>query len=259
MITTVFAILFQCTPFEFNWDTTIPGGHCINIGQFALVTSILNVLTDVAILILPLPLVFQLKVSKQKQWNLAFLFALGGGACVVGITRAAWIGKLNATVDPTCELSSVRDGLSNKANIHASKGDNVPAAYLSAIEILAGFLVSCIPSYPVLFFRATGRGGSSKRSRPSGKQTPGGSGESGSAGKSDHLGTNKFLARRPVVSWNALTTNNDDIGLVSQVPANHQWTPVPEEHEAGDGGHYHYGDADQASTKALNQRPGVAV
>lgn len=113
MITTVFAILFQCTPFEFNWDTTIPGGHCINIGQFALVTSILNVLTDVAILILPLPLVFQLKVSKQKQWNLAFLFALGGGACVVGITRAAWIGKLNATVDPTCELYPLHGGLSN--------------------------------------------------------------------------------------------------------------------------------------------------
>jgi hypothetical protein len=121
MLTTVFAICFQCTPFAFNWDTTIPGGHCINIGQFALITSILNVLTDVAILILPLPLVFRLKVSRQKQFNLAALFALGGGACVVGITRAAWIGRLNATVDPTCELSSTHDGLSNQADVHACK------------------------------------------------------------------------------------------------------------------------------------------
>lgn len=104
MFTTVFAIIFQCTPIEYNWDTTIPGGHCIDIGQFALATSILNVLTDVAVLILPLPLVWQLNVSRQKRRGLVFVFAMGGGACVVGITRAAWIGKLNATVDATCKL-----------------------------------------------------------------------------------------------------------------------------------------------------------
>lgn len=103
MVTTVFAICFQCTPFAYNWDTTIPGGHCINIGKFALVTSILNVLTDVAILILPLPQVWQLHVSRRKQWGLTLLFALGGGACVVGITRAAYIGKLNTTADATCK------------------------------------------------------------------------------------------------------------------------------------------------------------
>lgn len=107
MVTTVFAIIFQCIPIEYNWDTTIDGGHCINIGQFALVTSILNVLTDVTILILPLPLVQKIQVTPQKRRGLMLLFALGGGACVVGITRAAWIGKLNGTVDATCKFSSV--------------------------------------------------------------------------------------------------------------------------------------------------------
>lgn len=105
MFTTVFAISFQCIPIEFNWDTKIPGGHCINIGQLALVTSILNVLTDVAILILPLPLVWKLNVSRHRRWGLILLFGLGGGACIVGITRAGYIGNLNATTDPTCKLS----------------------------------------------------------------------------------------------------------------------------------------------------------
>ena len=108
MFTTVFAIIFQCLPIEYNWNTTIEGGHCIAIGKFALVTSILNVITDVTILVLPLPLVWKLNVTRRRRWGLIVLFALGGGACIVGITRAGWIGELNATVDPTCESLHVK-------------------------------------------------------------------------------------------------------------------------------------------------------
>ncbi|KAI2463957.1 hypothetical protein F4781DRAFT_95366 [Annulohypoxylon bovei var. microspora] len=220
MFTTVFAISFQCIPIEYNWDTTIKGGHCINIGQLALVTSILNVITDVAILVLPLPLVWKLNVSRQRRWGLVLLFGLGGGACVVGITRAGFIGNLNATVDPTW--------------------DNVPAAYLSAIEVLAGFLVACIPSYPVLFRRAASKTVASKQSGPGSGQTPGVSGRSGDS------------RRRPVMSWNRIT-NTDEIELLSQTPANHRWQALPE--KAGG----HYGDGDQANTKDMKSEPGLAV
>ncbi|OTB06303.1 hypothetical protein M426DRAFT_319043 [Hypoxylon sp. CI-4A] len=219
MFTTVFAIIFQCIPIEFNWDTTIDGAHCINIGQMALATSILNVLTDVAILILPLPLVWKLNVSRQRRWGLIFLFALGGGACVVGITRAGYIGKLNATVDPTW--------------------DNVPAAYLSAVEVLAGFLVSCIPSYPVLFRRGTGTNAASKQSGPSGGKTPGGSGRSGESSR-----------KRPVMTWNRIT-NTDEIELLSQTPGNHGWQQIPEKTDN------QYANRD--TTEELKQGAGVAI
>ncbi|KAI1409847.1 hypothetical protein F5Y13DRAFT_169053 [Hypoxylon sp. FL1857] len=221
MFTTVFAISFQCIPIEYNWDTTIPGGHCINIGQLALATSILNVITDVAILVLPLPLVWKLNVTPKRRQGLIFLFALGGGACVVGITRAGFIGNLNATTDPTW--------------------DNVPAAYLSAIEVLAGFLVACIPSYPVLFRRATGMTNASKKSGPTGGQTPGGSGRSGDSSR-----------RRPVMSWNRIT-NTDEVELLTQTPANHRWEPLPEKPESP------YGVRPQVSAKDLKRGPGVAM
>ncbi|KAI1091696.1 hypothetical protein F5B19DRAFT_251599 [Rostrohypoxylon terebratum] len=215
MFTTVFAISFQCIPIEYNWDTSIPGGHCINIGQLALVTSILNVLTDVAILILPLPLVWKLNVSQHRRWGLVLLFGLGGGACIVGITRAGYIGNLNATTDPTW--------------------DNIPAAYLSAIEILAGFLVACIPSYPVLFRRTIGKSQASKQSNPSsGKKVLGDSGRSADS------------RRRPVMSWNRIT-NTDEFELLSQAPANHHWEPIPEKPEG------HFPDND------LRKEPGQAV
>ncbi|KAI6082199.1 hypothetical protein F4821DRAFT_219273 [Hypoxylon rubiginosum] len=224
MFTTVFAISFQCIPIEYNWDTTIAGGHCINIGQLALVTSILNVLTDVAILVLPLPLVWRLNVTPKRRWGLIVLFALGGGACVVGITRAGYIGDLNATVDPTW--------------------DNVPAAYLSAIEVLAGFLVACIPSYPVLFRRAASKSEASKQSGPSsGGPTPGGSGRSGESRR-----------LRPVMSWNRIT-NTDDIELSTQTQPDHRWEPLSEEKDP------YYRDGDHASTRGLTREPepGVAL
>ncbi|KAJ2972262.1 hypothetical protein NUW58_g9222 [Xylaria curta] len=183
MFTTVFAIIFQCLPIEFNWDQTIESGHCIAIGQFALVTSILNVVTDVSILVLPLPLVWELNVTPRRRWTLSVLFALGGGACVVGITRAAWIGRLNATVDPTW--------------------DNVTAVYLSTIEVLVGFLVSSIPSYPVLFHRITGNINTSKQSDLSSDKNK------------RALGRNIGPDRRHVPSWNRIT-DTDDIELVSQ-------------------------------------------
>lgn len=122
MFTTVFALIFQCVPIEYNWDRTIQGGNCINISQFLLVTSILNVLTDVSILVLPLPLVWKLNVTHRQRGALTVLFALGGGACVVGATRAGWIGKLNATVDPTCELLSVKNIFSSVTNQSSKRG-----------------------------------------------------------------------------------------------------------------------------------------
>ncbi|KAI0537287.1 hypothetical protein GGR58DRAFT_355458 [Xylaria digitata] len=195
MFTTVFAIIFQCVPIEYNWNMTIQGGHCIAIGQFALVTSILNVVTDVSILILPLPLVWKLNVTHQKRWALIVLFSLGGGACVVGITRAGWIGKLNSTVDPTW--------------------DNVTAVYLSTIEVLAGFLVASLPSYPVLFRRATGNTKTSKHSDPSDENNPGA------------LGWKADLGRQPAVLWNHIT-NTDEIELCSQAQTIHGWETVHE-------------------------------
>lgn len=240
MFTTVFAISFQCIPIEYNWDMTIDGGHCINIGQLALVTSVLNVITDVAILVLPLPLVWKLNVTRQRRWGLIILFALGGGACVVGITRAGYIGDLNATVDPTCKFPPAENIPALPTNIQI--GDNVPAAYLSAIEVLAGFLVACIPSYPVLFRRIKSKTqASSKQSNPSSGPTPGGSGRSADSRR-----------LRPVMSWNRIT-NTDDIELCTQVPTNHHWETLPEEKDS------YYRDGDQASTKELTKGAGVAL
>ncbi|KAI0390654.1 hypothetical protein F5Y17DRAFT_49569 [Xylariaceae sp. FL0594] len=187
MFATVFSIVFQCWPVEYNWDKSIPGGHCIDAGMFGLATSILNVVTDVTILALPLPMIWSLHLPARRRWSLSCLFALGGGACIVGITRAGWIGKLNRTADPTW--------------------DNVPAVYLSTIELLAGFLVACIPSYAVLFKRLAGGSKAAKSMTKQSNLSGGGVGGVPGGGRPGR--------RPPHQSWNRIE-DVDEVELVSR-------------------------------------------
>ncbi|KAL8690594.1 MAG: hypothetical protein Q9218_003998 [Villophora microphyllina] len=74
----VFGSAFQCTPVAFFWDPTIPGGHCINFSAFARFTSTLNIVTDVLILAMPIPIVWSLHLEKSKKIGVCGLFLLGG-------------------------------------------------------------------------------------------------------------------------------------------------------------------------------------
>jgi len=39
------AIMFQCRPFTFNWDKSIPGGTCFNVMSFSESSSVPNIVT----------------------------------------------------------------------------------------------------------------------------------------------------------------------------------------------------------------------
>jgi hypothetical protein len=39
------AIMFQCRPFAFNWDKSIPGGTCFNVMSFSESSSVPNIVT----------------------------------------------------------------------------------------------------------------------------------------------------------------------------------------------------------------------
>lgn len=63
-----------CTPIPYGWDTSIDGGHCVNRDAANLVVGIIDVLTDTYILILPLPMLWKLQVSRARQVSLFIIF-----------------------------------------------------------------------------------------------------------------------------------------------------------------------------------------
>jgi hypothetical protein len=71
------AVVFQCMPFDFNWDKTIPDGKCFNVQFFANSSSVPNIVTDLAVLLLPLRTVWCLKISIGRRIGLLFIFLIG--------------------------------------------------------------------------------------------------------------------------------------------------------------------------------------
>jgi hypothetical protein len=76
-ISNIVALLAACQPFEANYNPTIPGAKCMDKELFFTWASIPNVVTDLAMLILPLPIVWGLHNTRRIKIALTFTFLVG--------------------------------------------------------------------------------------------------------------------------------------------------------------------------------------
>lgn len=77
-ICTILGAAFSCTPVSFFWQRTIKGGHCINLLAFWFTNATFNIVSDMAIVILPMPVLKGLHLPKKQKFSLIFVFAVGG-------------------------------------------------------------------------------------------------------------------------------------------------------------------------------------
>jgi hypothetical protein len=76
-LSTVLTAFLICRPFAFNWDKLTINGKCGNLPSYYLSTGIVNLLIDVAIVALPLPLLWGLQMKRSKKLALTAIFSLG--------------------------------------------------------------------------------------------------------------------------------------------------------------------------------------
>lgn len=76
-LTFLVVTLLECVPYQKLWDPKIPG-HCLNLRASTIVAGALNVITDIAILALPLQPVMNLKLSRRRKQLIYGNFLLGG-------------------------------------------------------------------------------------------------------------------------------------------------------------------------------------
>ena len=69
--------IVQCIPTSFYWNKRTEHGHCIKIVPFYTALASTNVVTDVVLLILPMPLVWRLQIKTVKKIGLTITFLLG--------------------------------------------------------------------------------------------------------------------------------------------------------------------------------------
>ncbi|KAI6087259.1 hypothetical protein F4821DRAFT_259218 [Hypoxylon rubiginosum] len=91
----ILSAFLLCQPFEFNWDKTIEGGVCGNPMVSWIVTGVLNMISDLIILIMPMPYLLGLELAWPKRLVLAATFGIGILTCVVSIVRVVIMTQID--------------------------------------------------------------------------------------------------------------------------------------------------------------------
>ncbi|KAL1979426.1 hypothetical protein VTN96DRAFT_5976 [Rasamsonia emersonii] len=103
-IATVFTGLFQCNPIDKYWDVEKPG-DCLDGYVYFVTIASTNLLTDIFILIIPLPVLWTLKRPLSERLALMGVFTLGIFVSAVSIIR---IASLTSPRNPDPMWASVR-------------------------------------------------------------------------------------------------------------------------------------------------------
>ncbi|KAK2596435.1 hypothetical protein N8I77_013325 [Diaporthe amygdali] len=121
----IIAALVTCQPFAFKWDKTIPGGHCANLMAAYKYVSIPNILTDLAVAILPLSTLYHLQMSRTRKIGICLTFMAGSLGIITSVIR--FVGFYESNLESDLWLLGV------KTTIY------------TMIEPSAYFICSCLP------------------------------------------------------------------------------------------------------------------
>lgn len=76
-VASILATMFQCIPVQAAWDEAITSKVCINSNAQWYQYGIINIITDVMILSLPVREVLRLHTSKSEKYGLLVTFLVG--------------------------------------------------------------------------------------------------------------------------------------------------------------------------------------
>jgi hypothetical protein len=69
--------IFACRPITKRWDITIVHGSCGNLPLFYFIFLGFNTLTDFGMLLLPIPLLWNVQIPKRQKVGLGFILMTG--------------------------------------------------------------------------------------------------------------------------------------------------------------------------------------
>ncbi|KAK6217251.1 integral membrane protein [Colletotrichum tabaci] len=123
-VVTVLIAFFICRPLSDNWLLDLKGRHCGNQPAADGTMGVLNMMTDVAVLVMPISHLWRLRLEMYKKVALIVTFSLGVFTCIVSALRLYYLAHLEY-MDVTF---------------------NIPHALIfSALEPGVGITLACIP------------------------------------------------------------------------------------------------------------------
>ncbi|KAL5328372.1 hypothetical protein ACEPPN_001871 [Leptodophora sp. 'Broadleaf-Isolate-01'] len=126
----VITVIFACIPANAFW---MGGGKCIPRLFIWFFNASFNILTDVIILVLPMPVLSSLRLPLKQKIGLMFVFALGGFVCIVSVLRLHSLYIASISVDMTWDITNI--------------------AIWSVIEATTGIICASMPATKALISR----------------------------------------------------------------------------------------------------------
>ena len=106
-----FYTIFFCSPVAYYWDRTIEGGSCVDDDQYILesiLSGVISLVTDLIILMLPMPSIWHLKISFKKKVAVTCILCVGV-MCVALPVPAKFLFSPLLTLDlSVCVFSLLR-------------------------------------------------------------------------------------------------------------------------------------------------------
>ncbi|THW00783.1 MFS general substrate transporter [Aureobasidium pullulans] len=146
--------LFQCSPVGAAFRYPVPAvHHCTDIITIYLSSAPVNIITDLAILFLPMPILTSMRLPKKQKTILVITFGFGLFVAIVDIVRIAYLQsastyRLNQILHFQKDSSTGRDADVTDFSWYASY-----SFMWSAIEVNVGIMCACVPALKPLVSR----------------------------------------------------------------------------------------------------------
>lgn len=140
--------IFQCKPVEAAFNSN--SGQCIPLLTEFICAAPVNIVTDLAILTLPLPVLTSMRLPPRQKIILVITFALGIFVTVVDVVRIYYLQKAINDAPSTTPLSGTDPAFGGSPEFSW----NASLALLwSAVEVNVGIACACIPTLKPLIIR----------------------------------------------------------------------------------------------------------
>ena len=135
-----FLNIFQCRPVGAAFDDPVsPASTCIDIVTLYLSSAPVNIVTDLALLFLPIPILTGMRLPRNEKIILLITFSFGGFVAVVDVVRIAYL--------ESAALARLRDtGGSSASNAQYDYSWIASLSFMwSAVEVHVGIICACVP------------------------------------------------------------------------------------------------------------------
>jgi len=108
-----FSLLFQCHPVSYAWRVPefLLGPYCFQFLKFYVALPVTDIITDILIVMMPIPMVWRLHLSFKQKLGVGGMFLLGTLVCAAGITRLAIFETSLSSFGSTDETYNAADAI----------------------------------------------------------------------------------------------------------------------------------------------------